>query len=554
MFAEAANRLNVKVLFLDKDGAPAKQITSHDQHVSGSFKDVDSIQELAARSDVLTIEIEHVDTQVLHAIEKEGKAAVEPSAQTIQIIQDKYRQKLHLKEHGVAVADSFALSENSEEELQRIGNAFGFPFMLKARKDAYDGRGNFPVKGPADFGEALKSLRKLGLYAEKWAPFEMELAVMVVRTSKGTLAFPTVETVHENSICKLVYAPARGVSEAITFKAQALAKKAVGSFKGKGIYGVEMFLLPNGELLINEIAPRPHNSGHYTIESCYMSQYDAHLRAVLDLPIPEESLQLVRPAVMLNILGGKSPEAHLEIAKKALSVAGASVHLYGKGSGTPGRKMGHITIMATSMAKAVAQIQPLIEAVDVISGKKTSGSTTAEEKPIPQVAVIMGSDSDLPTMKPGLDILDKMSIPFVVRVTSAHRTPGEMADFSSSAASQGIKVIIAAAGGAAHLPGMAAAHTPLVVIGVPVKGSTTDGMDSLFSIVQMPRGVPVATVGIGNSTNAALLAARTLGLFDNRIRDEVMKYARGAAEISLTNDKRLQELGYKAYLEQMAKK
>ena len=141
-------------------------------------------------------------------------------------------------------------------------------------------------------------------------------------------------------------------------------------------------------------------------------------------------------------------------------------------------------------------------------------------------------------MKPGLDILDKMSIPFVVRVTSAHRTPGEMADFSSSAASKGIKVIIAAAGGAAHLPGMAAAHTSLVVIGVPVKGSTTDGMDSLFSIVQMPRGVPVATVGIGNSTNAALLAARTLGLFDERIRKEVVKYAAAAAETSLTNDKR----------------
>ena len=256
MMAEAANRLNIKVLFLDKEGAPAKQITSHDQHVTGSFKDVESIQELAARVDVLTIEIEHVDSDVLRSVAHEGKAAVEPNWQTIQIIQDKYEQKLHLKRHGVAVADSFALDQNSDGELQRIGESFGFPFMLKTRKDAYDGRGNFPVKGPADFGKALKALGDRGLYAERWAPFEMELAVMVVRTSKGTLAFPTVETVHENSICKLVYAPARGISDAIASKAQTLARKALWDHsRGKASMELKCSSYPNGELLINEIAP-----------------------------------------------------------------------------------------------------------------------------------------------------------------------------------------------------------------------------------------------------------------------------------------------------------
>jgi phosphoribosylaminoimidazole carboxylase len=556
MLAEAASLLDIKVLFLDKEGAPAKQTRPKDEHV-GSFKDADAIQKLAAACDVLTIEIEHVGTDVLRAIEEAGTAVVEPSSQTIRTIQDKYEQKLHLQNHGVAVADSVELLQNSKVELQSVGQRFQFPFMLKTKKEAYDGRGNCPISGPEDFDRALKALGDRELYAERWAYFEMELAVMVVRTATNTLAFPTVETIHENSICKLVYAPARGISSDIASKAQALAKKAVGSFKGKGVYGVEMFLLDNDDLLINEIAPRPHNSGHYTIEACPMSQYEAHLHAILDLPIPERRLRLLEPAIMLNILGGKSPEAHLKVAEEALSVDG-KVHIYGKGAGTPGRKMGHITLTAPTMAEAEALMEPLIHAVDIVSGRAVSPYNpkplVVSKKIKPVVAVIMGSDSDLPTLQPGLDILEKFSIPFTARVTSAHRTPRLMAEFSSSAAGNGLRVIIAAAGGAAHLPGMAAAHTPLPVIGVPVKGSTTDGMDSLLSIVQMPRGVPVATVGIGNAVNAALLAARILGVSEPRIQDAVEKYAKEAASVSENNDKRLQELGYKSYAAEMPKK
>jgi phosphoribosylaminoimidazole carboxylase len=473
MLAEAANRLNVMLIILDKDKAPAKQITAHEKHISGSFKDPTSIRELAKISDVLTIEIEHVDADILREIEQSG-TPVHPSPCTIKTIQDKYDQKLHLQEAHVAVAQAIPLKDDSPEELKRVGKELGFPYMLKSRKEAYDGRGNFPVQSADDIAAAIKALGKRGpnsLYAEEWASFSKELAVMVVQTSTGTLAFPTVETVHENSICKLVYAPARGVSTAVLRKAEELAKRAVGSFKGKGVYGVEMFLLPNGELLINEIAPRPHNSGHYTIEACPLSQYDAHLRAILDLPIPEESLRPREPSIMLNILGGQKPESHLEVAKYALGNPRTSCHLYGKGNGTPGRKMGHVTVTAHSMSECETLIAPLIHAVDVVSGKISPSTKPTSDEVLfknrsPLVAVIMGSDSDLPTVKPCLQLLTTFTIPFTVQITSAHRTPAWMSTFTATAAENGIRVIIAAAGGAAHLPGMAAAHTPLPVIGM----------------------------------------------------------------------------------------
>jgi phosphoribosylaminoimidazole carboxylase len=304
--------------------------------------------------------------------------------------------------------------------------------------------------------------------------------VIVVKTKDDVLSYPTVETIQENSICKLVYAPAR-VSDAINSRAQELARNAVAAFEGKGAWGVEMFLLEDDSLLLCELATRVHNSGHYTIEGCSLSQFDSHLRAILDLPMPPESLELRQPAIMLNILGGSTPDSHLKAAEFALSIPNASIHLYSKGAARPGRKMGHITVTAATMSEAERLIQPLI---DYVSGTPSAPPA----KPTPVVGVVMGSDSDLKTLVPGLKLLEEFGIEPEVEITSAHRTPTYMAEYASTAASRGIKVIIAAAGGAAHLPGMAAAHTALPVIGVPVKASALDGVDSLYSIVQMPRG------------------------------------------------------------------
>ncbi|PVI00504.1 Phosphoribosylaminoimidazole carboxylase [Periconia macrospinosa] len=554
MLIEAANRLNIQVNVLDVAASPAKQISAHDGHIEGSFKNADSVKKLAQVSDVVTVEIEHVDTHMLEEVA--GQVKVEPSWKTLRMIKDKYAQKLYLKEHGVDVAESVDLEGKGVQGLKDVGSSFGYPFMLKSKTEAYDGRGNFVVKSEGDVDAAFEALGKRPLYAERWADFRMELAVMVVKTKDGVLTFPTVETVHEDSICKLTYAPPRNVSPEITQKAQELAKKAIGAFEGKGVFGVEMFLLKDDKLLINEIAPRPHNSGHYTIEACPLSQYDAHLRAILDLPIPASGLRLREPSIMLNILGGQTPDSHIQIANRALTSPNASIHLYGKGDARPGRKMGHITVTAPSLAEAEAEIQPLVDFVDDLKGKSkkdTSSPTTTSGENQPLVAVIMGSDSDLPVLKPGLQLLEKLSIPFTTRITSAHRTPDWLRTFSKQASSTSLRVIIGAAGGAAHLPGMCASWTTLPVIGLPVKATHLDGLDSLWSMSQMPRGEPVATVGINNSVNAALLAVRILGASDLAVRERLRVWMEGNEKEVLAKDQALLEKGYAAYLQGMGK-
>ena len=377
-----------------------------------------------------------------------------------------------------------------------------------------------------------------------------ELAVIVVKTKDDILSYPTVETIQENSICKLVYAPARNISRAVNKKAQELAKKTVAAFEGKGVFGVEMFLLPDDTLMLCEVACRIHNSGHFTIEGCGLSQFNAHLRAILDIPIPLKSLELRTPAIMLNIIGGTTPDSHLKLAELAYSIPNAEVHLYSKGAPRPGRKMGHITVTAHTMFEAETVIQPLINFSD---GPERSQSLVTSPQSAPSIGVVMGSDSDLKTLVPGLTLLKyTFGIEPEVKITSAHRTPDYMAEYASTAASRGIKVIIAAAGGAAHLPGMVAAHTSLPVIGLPVKGSSLDGVDSLYSIVQMPRGVPVATVGINNAINAALLAVRILGAFDADLQEKVEEYARSAkAENLELKGTKMKELGWEAYYKQM---
>ena len=212
------------------------------------------------------------------------------------------------------------------------------------------------------------------------------------------------------------------------------------------------------------------------------------MRAITDLPLHSYSASLSTPntnAIMLNLLGPST----LKIAREALSVKGATVHLYGKGEAKPGRKMGHLTVVAGSMSEAEYQISPLIQMFDEENGGVSVNAIPSEpvssiKKPV--VAMIMGSDSDLPVMKAGAEILKKFGVDFEVTIVSAHRTPDRMSTFAKDARARGLKAIIAGAGGAAHLPGMVAAMCTLPVIGVPVKGSVLDGVDSLHSIVQMP--------------------------------------------------------------------
>ncbi|CUM63176.1 uncharacterized protein PRCAT00000744001 [Priceomyces carsonii] len=543
MIVEAANRLNIKTIVLDAPNSPAKQINAHNDHVDGSFTDLKSIRELASKCDVLTVEIEHVDVEALNIVSKETGIKIYPLPETIKLIQDKYLQKEHLIEHGIAVTQSTAINSNDENELEEVGNKYGYPFMLKSRTMAYDGRGNYVVKTKENIPEALKFLADRPLYAEKWCPFTKELAVMVVRSVEGEVfSYPIVETVHRDNICHIVYAPAR-VSDTVKFNASILAQNAVKTFPGCGIFGIEMFLLPDGDILINEIAPRPHNSGHYTIDACVTSQFEAHVRAVVGLPMPKGFTCLATSntnSIMLNVLGDKQPNKELEICRRALETPHSSVYLYGK-STRPNRKMGHINIVSSSMEDCESRLNY----IQGISKEVPTSLEAPKEKPL--VGIIMGSDSDLPVMSVGANILKKFGVPFELTIVSAHRTPHRMAVYAGSAADRGLKVIIAGAGGAAHLPGMVAAMTPLSVVGVPIKGSSLDGVDSLHSIVQMPRGIPVATVAINNSTNAALLAIRILGAYDYKWQKEMKLYLNNMEQEVLTKVDKLEKTGYEDY-------
>lgn len=317
------------------------------------------------------------------------------------------------------------------------------------------------------------------------------------------------------------------------------------------------------------------------------SQFKAQLASILDEPLPEELVPHVNSSIMINILGGAKADSHHGLVKQAKSMYSKDkavyLHLYGKES-KPNRKIGHITVtglvpiaeleeFAQPLLKLAAEIrQERIQAASEALRPQQAVKSAAPAQSKPLVLVTMGSDSDLPVLKAGFDILNQFGVPWEVDITSAHRTPAKMGQVATDAAGRGIKVIIAAAGGAAHLPGMLAAYTPLPVIGVPVKATHLDGMDSLLSIVQMPvsnpkassidysntddtqRGVPTATVAINNSTNAALLAIRILGAFMPELLEKMKEYQLDMENQVKDKANVLREISVDAYLTKMGKK
>lgn len=576
MLCQAAAPLDVEIAILDAENAPAKQINHNSHNINGSYKDAEKIRELASRCSVLSVETEHVDTTVLEEIATTTKVAVCPSWKTLRLIQDKYEQKTYFAGQGIPVAESVAIEGSGDAmlaSLKAVSAKFGYPWMLKSRKDSYDGRGNLKISNEADLERAVAEFGNFSCYAEKFVPFQCELSVLVIRTeddegrTKRLLPYPAVETVHEDNICSRVYLPPRTTPAAACERAQQVASDVVGKLWGRGIFAVEMFVTQDNQILVNEIAPRPHNSGHLFIEAVpYMSQYKAQLTSILDQTLPAKIEPYVSSSIMINILGGANPDSHLALVEKAKSMYGNKVavyvHLYGKES-KPSRKIGHITV--TGLVASITELEefakPLVDMASDIRLERLQARSkalrpeqaVAKATQAPLVLVTMGSDSDLPVLKAGIDILNQFGVPWEVDITSAHRTPAKMADVATKAAGRGIKVIIAAAGGAAHLPGMVSAYTPLPVIGVPVKATHLDGVDSLYSIVQMPRGVPTATVGINNSTNAALLAIRCLGAFIPEYHNKMKAYQLDNEKQVEEKANKLREINVEAYLAQMKK-
>lgn len=341
MLTDAAHVLGFQVVVLDPTpNSPAAQIA--DEQIVGDFRDAEKMQELASRCNVLTYEIEAVNVDALKGLQDSG-FPVHPTSETLAIIKDKFLQKQFLQQHGIPVAP-FALPEEAE--------SLRYPYVLKARSGGFDGRGNALVQKAEDVAGAVERLKGAPAYAEGFVRFEKELAIVAARTVRGDIKiFPLVETSHKNHICHMVLAPAP-VSKDVAKKAHQLAQKVLGALDGAGVFAIEMFLT-NGELLVNEIAPRVHNSGHLTIEACRTSQFEQHIRAISGMELGEPMMK-VEAAVMVNILGERSGPAEPKGVDEAEAVEGVKVHIYGKMETKPERKMGHLTAVADSLEEAKA--------------------------------------------------------------------------------------------------------------------------------------------------------------------------------------------------------
>ncbi|WP_435179549.1 5-(carboxyamino)imidazole ribonucleotide synthase [Halorussus sp. AFM4] len=340
MLAEAAAPLGVELVVLDPTPECPASLVARDQIV-GEFDDEAAVRELAERADHLTYEIELADPDVLEAVEREYGVPVDPDPETLRTIQDKLVQKETLREAGIPVPEFRRVDDRAD--LEAAVEDFGYPVMLKAREGGYDGRGNVPVEKEGDIDEALAQVEG-GAMVEEFVDFEREVSIIGAKGADETATFPLGENVHREEILRETVVPAR-TDEAVAERAREVAEDVLDLLSGRGVYGIELFETPDGEILVNEIAPRPHNSGHYTIEGALTSQFEQHARAVTGRPLGATDLR--SPVVSANILGDGDERRSAEISgeEAILATPGASYHWYGKREVYPLRKMGHFTLV-----------------------------------------------------------------------------------------------------------------------------------------------------------------------------------------------------------------
>lgn len=349
MTALTALELGCEIVILEKsEKTPASTIAT--ESLYGDWDDPETLLKLAERVDVVSLENEFVDSNSLQAVEEAGHSLY-PSAKTISLVQDKLIQKQTLQEAGIALAPFIAI--NSKKDILAAAKQLSWPLVLKTRRNGYDGKGNATLHSADDIEKAWVKLdgNNRELYAEGFCNFVAELAVMVTRGKDGKMVnYPVVESVQKDHICHIVRAPAR-IDDKLASEAIELARKAVTTIDGIGSIGVEMFLTEDKKIILNEMAPRVHNSGHYTIEACECSQFENHSRAILGMPLG--STKMIAPAaVMINLLGEEQGTGYPVGIEKALAVKGAHIHVYGKTTTNIGRKMGHITALGPDIEKA----------------------------------------------------------------------------------------------------------------------------------------------------------------------------------------------------------
>src|SRR6056297_2125529 len=338
MLAEAAAPLGVEVIVLDPTPECPASLVAREQIV-GEFDDPEAVRELAAVSDVLTFEIELADPDLLAEVADEYDVPINPDPDTLRTIQDKLVQKEALADAGIPVPDFIGIG--GEKDLKMVVDELD-GVMLKAREGGYDGRGNTPVQEPEDAADALEELG-VDTMAESFVPFARELSVIGVKGADGVATYPVTETIHEEEILRASVSPAR-TDDGTRKRAHEVAVDVLEFLDGWGVYGIELFETEAGNILVNEIAPRPHNSGHWTIEGARTSQFENHIRAVLGWPLGPTDLR--EPTVSANVLGDvDEPEAAtLRNVETVLAAPTAHMHWYGKKQVRPLRKMGHITV------------------------------------------------------------------------------------------------------------------------------------------------------------------------------------------------------------------
>lgn len=359
MLIQEAINYNLTTLVLDPDAdAPCKHIANYFE--CGSITDFDTVYKFGKKADVITIEIEKVNIEALEQLEKDGKM-VFPQARVIRLIQDKGVQKQFFKENDIPTSP-FQLA-NTREDL--LNCTIPFPYMLKLRKDGYDGKGVMRINSLADLDKAFEG----PCLVEELIDFEKEIAVIVSRNAKGDVkTFPMVEMEFnaEANLVEFLISPST-YPDSVQERAEVIAKNIAAALNVTGILAVEMFITRDGEILVNELAPRPHNSGHHTIEGNYVSQFEQHLRAVFNLPLGDT--RSISNAVMINLLGEKGHDgvAVYEGLEKIMAIDGVYVHLYGKKYTKPFRKMGHVTIVDQNREAAIEKANYIKGTLKVIS-------------------------------------------------------------------------------------------------------------------------------------------------------------------------------------------
>lgn len=506
MMTESAIKLGYKVYVLDHNhNCPASKVGAI--QILGKYSNSNDIYKFfdSVKIDVLTWDIESINIDAIKTY-CPNNIKIFPDLEFLELIQNKWTQKKFYIQNNLPTC-----------KIYNIDTLPTLPFILKTKFGGYDGKGVWIINSIMEMNEIIihSFLPREQFYVEELIKIKDEFSIILCsgydnKKNVTVKYYPLTKIIQERGICTITETQCLSEKKDLVIKHKALnicksLLESLKTFIGKdyiGVLAIEFFITLDNKILINEISPRVHNSAHFTIEGCYTSQFENHIRAITGMKIGNCSL--VKPnkkIIMHNILSKgysdfDNPLYYIDVYKN-LDI---SMHWYNKYPKDidkfvykKDRKIGHFTYFTDIKLKKNCMIY-----------------------------VVMGSYSDLNQMKECINILKKYNISHKVDVVSAHRSPKWMFEFAENVEKWGAKIIIAAAGGAAHLPGMIASLTNLPVIGVPIVTKNLGGQDSLYSIVQMPAGVPVATVGIGNSKNAAILAIRMLGNKGilNKIKEE----------------------------------